>query len=138
MKAYPIIMVMFLAFFLSIGIAGNASAGETHRNTAAEDFTRTADLSDVHGPLGTHRNLTGALSGGLLRPDRGCNISRVLAVLGNKIDDRRVLEKVKYKLSGLPDTRMEMITSLSDHIGSESDTENTIAFFLLTTLIIFS
>lgn len=138
MRAYFIIILMCFAFPLSCLQEATSYAGETRGSSLAEGAGHSGDLQSIPEPQTGRGKMNSLQQDGLLKPEKKREISRVLAVLGNRIDDRRVLEKVQYKLFNLSPARLEMITSLSDHIGSGHGTENTIAFFLLTTLIIFS
>lgn len=82
------------------------------------------------GPFGMQ---SAAPAGG--HPDE----QRVLAVLRQRVNDIRLLEKVGHKLSAMSENRLRLVVSLSDRVAGGAPTAETdIAFLLLTTLIIFS
>ena len=69
----------------------------------------------------------------------GPDMLKVLSVIGHRTGDQRLLEKVKYKLSMMSDDRLSLAVSLSERAADDGHGVKTdIAFFLLTTLIIFS
>jgi hypothetical protein len=64
---------------------------------------------------------------------------KVLSVIGLHTGDRKLLEKVKYKLSTMSHDRLRLAVSLSERLSDDSrGVRRDIAFFLLTTLIVFS
>jgi hypothetical protein len=69
----------------------------------------------------------------------GPEMFKVLSVIGHRTGDRKLLEKVKYKLSTMSNNRLRLAVSLSERAADDSHGVRTdIAFFLLTTLIVFS
>ncbi len=63
-------------------------------------------------------------------------VSKILWVLENKIEDRRLLERTKDKLLTLDRGQIRLIASLSDRVASGGDTTGSnIAFLLMTALI---
>ncbi len=63
-------------------------------------------------------------------------VSKILRVLENKIEDRRLLEKTKDKLLTLDGGQIRLIASLSDRVANGGDTTGSnIAFLLMTVLI---
>jgi hypothetical protein len=63
---------------------------------------------------------------------------KVLSVIGRHTDDRKVLGKVKYKLSTMSDDRLRLAVSLSERASDGHGVRTDIAFLLLSTLIVFS
>jgi hypothetical protein len=68
----------------------------------------------------------------------GPDMFKVLSVIGCHTGDRKLLERVKYKLSTMSDDRLRLAVSLSERASDGSGVRTDIAFFLLSTLIIFS
>jgi hypothetical protein len=67
---------------------------------------------------------------------RSADVSKIIAVLENKIEDQPSLEKTKKKLLTLNDRQTRLITSLSDRVAEQGDTMGaSIAFLLVTVLI---
>ncbi len=67
---------------------------------------------------------------------RSADVSKILWVLENKIEDRRLLEKTKDKLLTLDGGQIRLIASLSDRVANGGDTTaSNIAFLLMTALI---
>lgn len=63
-------------------------------------------------------------------------VSKILWVLENKIEDRRLLERTKDKLLTLDGGQIRLIASLSDRVANGGDTTaSNIAFLLMTALI---
>lgn len=70
---------------------------------------------------------------------READMLQILSVLANRMEDQKLFEKARDKLSTLSDRQMRLIASLSDRIAGEGKTAGTdIAFFLITALIILS
>jgi hypothetical protein len=64
------------------------------------------------------------------------DVSKILWVLENKIEDRRLLERTKDKLLTLDDRQIQLIASLSDSVTEEGNTTGSdLAFLLMTALI---
>ncbi len=64
------------------------------------------------------------------------DVSKILWVLENKIEDRRLLERTKEKLLTLDRGQIRLIASLSDRAANKDDTTGSdIAFLLMTALI---
>lgn len=69
----------------------------------------------------------------------GPDMLKVLSVIEHRTGDQRLVEKVKYKLSTMSDNRLRLAVSLSERAADDGHGVKTdVAFFLLTTLIIFS
>jgi preprotein translocase subunit SecG len=64
------------------------------------------------------------------------DVSKIVAVLENKIEDQSSLEKTKKKLLTLNDRQTRLIASLSDRVTQkENSTGSDIAFLLMMALI---
>jgi hypothetical protein len=63
---------------------------------------------------------------------------KVLSVIGRHTGDPELLEKVKCKLSTMSDSRLRLAVSLSERASDGQGVRTDIAFFLLSTLIVFS
>jgi hypothetical protein len=64
------------------------------------------------------------------------DVSRILSVLENRIDNRQLLERTKDKLLTLDPEQIRLIASLSDRVVKEENTAGSeIAFLLMTALI---
>ncbi len=64
------------------------------------------------------------------------DVSKILWVLENKIEDRQLLERTKEKLLTLDRRQIQLIASLSDRVANKDDTTGSdIAFLLMTALI---
>jgi hypothetical protein len=64
------------------------------------------------------------------------DVSKILWVLQNKIENRRLLERTKDKLLTLDRRQIRLIASLSDQVANGGDTAGSdIAFLLMTVLI---
>ena len=71
--------------------------------------------------------------------EKRTDMFKVLSVLEERISDSVLLDKVRHKLPELSEERLNMIVSLSEHMGgSIRKPENNVAFLLIATLIIFS
>jgi hypothetical protein len=137
-----------LLFFITVissfcataaGYTGDARGAATSRGGSAlivhDALTGHSGSLTAVSPPGIH-----TISGS--RNDQGDHTSevyKILSVLEGRIEDPKLIQKVKDKLSTLKGDRLRMVVSLSERItdgnhGAETD----IAFFLLTTLIIFS
>ncbi len=75
-------------------------------------------------------------SGAQYLSNHGIHVTKILAVLENKIEDQQVLERTKEKLFTLNDGQTRLIASLSDRVAREGETTGaSIAFLLMTALI---
>jgi hypothetical protein len=64
------------------------------------------------------------------------DVSKILLVLENRIEDQQLLEKTRDKLLTLNDRQIRLIASLSDRVHTEGNTTGSdIAFLLMTALI---
>jgi hypothetical protein len=64
------------------------------------------------------------------------DVSKILWVLENKIEDQQLLERTKDKLLTMDRRQIRLIASLSDRVASERNTTGSdIAFLLMTALI---
>lgn len=64
------------------------------------------------------------------------DVSKILWVLENKIEDQQLLERTKDKLLTLDHRQIRLIASLSDRVAKEGNTTGSdIAFLLMTALI---
>ena len=71
--------------------------------------------------------------------NRERDVLNILSALGKKVEDQRLLDRVRVKLSGLPESQFALIASLSKQILKEGDqTGSGIAFLLVTVLIVLS
>lgn len=72
-------------------------------------------------------------------PTRRADLGRILAVLQMKMGTHSLPDKVREKLSTLPDGQLRLIASLSDRIAGEGQTPSAdLAFLLVAALIILS
>lgn len=114
------ILLFFIAVICSFGAAGftgDARGAATSREGTA---------------LIVHDALTG-------QGNHTSEVFRILSVLEGRIEDPKLIQKVKDKLSTLREDRLRVVVSLSERItDGDRGAETDIAFFLLTTLIIFS
>ena len=136
------ILLFFIAliyFFCAAGFTGEARGAATSGMGSAlivhDAFTGHFGILTRVSPSGIH-TISGVRSD---RPDHTSEVFKILSVLEGRIEDPKLIQKVKDKLSTLREDRLHMVVSLSERItdggrGVETD----IAFFLLTTLIIFS
>jgi len=70
---------------------------------------------------------------------KSADISRILSVLGNKMEDPELRKKIEDKLSTLEYKKISLMASLSERIENESHTAGAeIALLLVTALIVFS
>lgn len=68
--------------------------------------------------------------------NHGTHVTKILAVLENKIEDQQVLKRTKEKLFTLNDQQTRLIASLSDRAAREGNAPGSdIAFLLMTALI---
>jgi len=64
------------------------------------------------------------------------DVSKILSVFENRIEDRELLERTKDKLLTLDQRQIRLIASLSDRVTKEGNTTGSdIAFLLMTALI---
>jgi hypothetical protein len=64
------------------------------------------------------------------------DVSQILSVLENRIEDQQLLERTKDKLLTLDERQIRLIASLSDRVAKEGNTTGSdIAFLLMTALI---
>jgi hypothetical protein len=64
------------------------------------------------------------------------DVSKILLVLEDRIEDQQLLEKTKDKLLTLDQRQIRLIASLSDRVAKEGNTTGSdIAFLLMTALI---
>ncbi len=64
------------------------------------------------------------------------DMSKILLVLENRLEDQQLLERTRDKLLTLDDRQIRLIASLSDRIAKEGNTTGSdIAFLLMTALI---
>jgi hypothetical protein len=71
--------------------------------------------------------------------NRERDVLNILSVLERKVEDQRLLDRVRVKLSGLQESQFSLILSLSKQILKEGDQAGAdIAFLLLTSLIVLS
>ncbi len=143
---------LFVAMICTFCFAGTGLAVEIEKTTAGADETsiktqphgfQRVDLSDTGGSelaVMTGRTADAGPSSEQVGPtDLREDIFKVLAVLGHRTGDKRLLEKAKYKLTGMSESRLRLAVSLSeraDDNGPRAETD--IAFLLLTALIVFS
>lgn len=147
-KMFSLFVAMTCTFFF----AGACLAVETRKTTAGAEETsirtqpsgfQRVHLSDTRGSgltVMTGRTIdTGQASEQIGPTDLRPDIFRVLAVLEHRTGDRRLLEKTKYKLTGMSETRLRLAISLSVRADDKSTgAETDIAFLLLAILIVFS
>jgi hypothetical protein len=86
------------------------------------------------GMAGSPKNAFDSDAGSVLSVST--DMSKILLVLENRIEDRRSLEKTRGKLLTLDDRQIRLIASLSDRVHTEGNTTGSeLAFFLMTALI---
>ncbi|MHB8883067.1 MAG: hypothetical protein ACYC69_16350 [Thermodesulfovibrionales bacterium] len=105
---------------------------------AAADAGAAALPGDLPGPdlIGGAGNLSAA---GLTTPAPSLRIERILTLVKQRSDDPKVLGRIRHKLAGLPDDKLQMISSLSERILARAGKTGTdVAYLLMTTLIILS
>lgn len=136
------ILLFFIALIYSFCAAGfteDARGAATSRMGSAlivhETLTGDFGTFTADSPSGIHRVSD-------TRSEKGNHASevfRILRVLEGRMDDPTLIQKVKDKLFTLKESRMRMVVSLSERsTDGDHGVEKDIAFFLLTTLIIFS
>ncbi len=81
-------------------------------------------VTAVSNPNGPHPSIHGA------------DISKIVAVLENKIEDQPSLEKTKRKLLTLNDRQTRLIASLSDRVTEDDNTMGASIAFLFVTILI--
>ncbi len=129
-----------------LAVAGEAGktvglSGEYALQVNAADFQR---IRLLHSDGGDQNALSGVRSPEIVAdaaaPDRaiGPEMLKVLSVIGSRTGDMKLLKKVKYKLTTMNDTKLHLAVSLSERAADGSGVRTDIAFFLLTTLIVFS
>lgn len=65
--------------------------------------------------------------------------SRIMSVLGERIEDQAILAKARAKLRSLPAEEIRLVSSLCDRVSaSERTARADIAFSLVTALIVLS
>jgi hypothetical protein len=70
---------------------------------------------------------------------RETDMTKILSVLGKKVDDQKMLEKAREKLFTLKEPQFSLIASLSEQIVKEVNQPGVdIAFLLITVLIVLS
>jgi hypothetical protein len=68
--------------------------------------------------------------------DFSTDVSKILSVFENRIEDRQLLEKTRDKLLALDQRQLRLIASLSERVAKEGNTAGSdIAFLLMTALI---
>ena len=141
MRADKILLffITVICFFCAAGFAGDVRGASTSRVgstlTVHDALTSDFGILTAAGPSGMH-----IISGA--RNDQGSRTSevfKILSVMEGRIEDPKLIQKVKDKLSTLREDRLRMVVSLSERVADgDCGVETDIAFFLLTTLIIFS
>jgi hypothetical protein len=64
------------------------------------------------------------------------DVSKILWVFENRVEDQQLLERAKDKLLTLDQRQLRLIASLSDRVAMEGNTTGSdIAFLLMTALI---
>jgi hypothetical protein len=64
------------------------------------------------------------------------DVSKILSVFENRIEDQQLLERAKDKLLALDQRQLRLIASLSERVAKEGNTAGSdIAFLLMTALI---
>jgi hypothetical protein len=141
---------LFMALVIVLGLTGASLAGQA----VLPDISGHATDQDkgIVQQAGAFGGYTGQLSPGIMRIEgkaqsagqgtlirSDADMFKVLSVLEKRIGDRELLDKVKHKLPALSEKRLKMLASLSDHMAAGTgEPENSIAFLLIATLIIFS
>ena len=70
---------------------------------------------------------------------RSSDVIKILSVLENRTEDKRILEKAKDKMFNLSDRQFSLIASLSERMAVEGNKVGAeMAFLLLTVLITLS
>lgn len=148
------ILIFFITVLCIFCISGTAFASYTGRTerTYASIIAAGADGGAAATRLvaRTEDARTGKLRSGLSTthalPDRryflidhSSEMFKVISVVKERVKDKRLLKKIEDKLPELTDSRLRMIVSLSERIGTGGrDAKKDFAFLLLTTLIVFS
>jgi hypothetical protein len=151
-----IIYVLFAAIIYTLCITQQAVADEAGKTMDFSDVKTPQpgaggfqQIRLIDSPSSGFDVLSGARSGAsasrVPAADRGRlegigpDMFKVLSVIGLHTGDRKLLEKVKYKLSTMSHDRLRLAVSLSERLSDDSrGVRRDIAFFLLTTLIVFS
>ncbi len=154
MKRNKILFLLFAAMACTFCIAISEAAGEPVKTMADELTTPAMDYGfagmtisrgrngELHVPARSGaweqtRNTRAAEQDISMR--HRTDVFRVLAVLEQRMDDRRLIDKVKYKLSTMSGKRLHLAVSLSEQAADNGPgVKADIAFLLLTTLIVFS
>jgi hypothetical protein len=68
----------------------------------------------------------------------GPDMFKVLSVIRRRTNNPKLLNKVKYKLSTMSENRLRLAVSLSERASDGGGIRTDIAFFLLSTLIVFT
>jgi|GEM_PF-5022302 len=156
MKRNMIIALSIMAMICSFCIAQQAAAAQMTKTVAvngehtpqigAGGFqqiklagSQGESLDKLPGELSSGSTAGWSVSKHARLVDVGPDMFKVLSVIESRTSDRRLLEKVKDKLSTMSDDRLHVAASLSERAADDDRGAKTeIAFFLLTTLIIFS
>lgn len=129
-----IVVALFVAMVCTFCFARDGLAGKTANSAVlSQENPAWADVRDFRPmiSISSHGD-TGVMIG---RSD----IFKVLTVLGDRIEDPRLLKEARYKLIGMSERRLQLAVSLSERVADDaSRAETHIAFLLLTTLIVFS
>lgn len=131
--------IVVISSFCTAGFMGDASGAATSGMGSPpivhDVLTGDFGMLDAVSPFEIHTISS-------VRNDQGNHASevfKILSVLEGRIEDPKLIQKVKDKLSTMREDRLRMVVSLSERItDGERGVETDIAFFLLTTLIIFS
>jgi hypothetical protein len=106
------IYICFLSLLFTFSIWNPAVQAETRRSNADEEYR------------GMHRET---------------DMTKILSVLGKKVDDQKMLERTREKLFTLQEPQFSLIASLSEQIIKEGNQPGVdIAFLLITILIVLS
>ena len=136
------ILLFFIAVICSFGAAGftgDARGAATSREGSGL-IVHDALTVDSGIPAAVSYPGIYAISGVRIgQGNHSPEVFKILSVLEGRIEDPKLIQKVKDKLSTLREDRLRMVVSLSERItDGDRGVETDIAFFLLTTLIIFS
>lgn len=88
--------------------------------SATVAFSKTIDLNPTGQPL-SHRT---------------AETVKILSVLENRMEDRKIIEKARGKLFHLSDRQFSLMVSLSERIAREGNKTGTEMAFLLMTVLI--
>jgi hypothetical protein len=106
------ISICFLFLLFAFCLCNPAVQAETRKSNADEEYR------------GTHRET---------------DMTKILSVLGKKVDDQKMLERAKEKLFTLKEPQFSLIASLSEQIVKEEDRPGAdFAFLLITILMVLS